>query len=82
MTWEVKATELYNCMSRSLDFTDERKKVGGSASSVVRALQNSTVDVSTRLCSESEEAIEFAVAIEGDSSIVASDTESVSSYFS
>jgi hypothetical protein len=30
MAWEVKATELYNCMSRSLDFTDEGKKVGRS----------------------------------------------------
>jgi hypothetical protein len=66
-----------NCMSRSLDFTDERKKVDGSAGSVVRALQNSTVDVSARLCSESEKAVELAV--EGDSGIVASDTESVSS---
>jgi hypothetical protein len=52
-----------------------------SAGSVVWALQNSTVDVSARLCSESEKVIELAVAIEGDSGIVASDTESVSFYF-
>ncbi|KAE8056945.1 hypothetical protein FH972_013676 [Carpinus fangiana] len=66
-----------NCMSRSLDFTDGRKKADGSAGSVVRALQNPTVDVSARLCPESEKAVELAV--EGDSGIAASDTESVSS---
>ncbi|KAG2699026.1 hypothetical protein I3843_07G173500 [Carya illinoinensis] len=81
-----------NCMSRSLDCTDERKKVGGPGS-VVRALQSSMADVRVssfdgRLGSESEKTVEFAVV--GDSGIgsaearwsdpvVASDTESVSS---
>jgi hypothetical protein len=64
-------------LSWSLDFTDERKRADGSIDSVVRALQNPTVDVSARLCPESEKTIELAV--EGDSDIVASDTESVSS---
>jgi hypothetical protein len=64
-------------LSRSLDFTDERKKADGSTYSVVRALQNPTVDISERLCPESKKAVELAV--EGDSGIAASDTESVSS---
>lgn len=58
-----------NCMTQSLDCTDDRKKVGGSASRVVRALQNSMADVSARICPEQEKAVELA----------ASDTESVSS---
>jgi hypothetical protein len=72
----TKERPTHRRLSRSLDFTDERKKVDGSTDSVVRALQNPTVDVSARLCPESEKAVELAV--EGDSGITASDTESVS----
>ncbi|KAB2619481.1 QWRF motif-containing protein 2 [Pyrus ussuriensis x Pyrus communis] len=43
-----------NSMSRSLDCTDERKRVSGSGANVVRALQNSMVnDVDGRLRSNS-----------------------------
>ncbi|KAK4859352.1 hypothetical protein QYF36_004128 [Acer negundo] len=51
-----------NSMSRSVDCTDERRKLGGSGGNVVRALQNSTVDNSralfeTRLSTDSANAV-------------------------
>lgn len=77
-----------NCMTRSLDCTDERRKLGGSGS-VVRALQHSMVDARAsfdgRLSSDSDKAVELAVeensgiGSEARSDPIASDTESVSS---
>ncbi|KAK2660150.1 hypothetical protein Ddye_006683 [Dipteronia dyeriana] len=51
-----------NPMSRSVDCTDDRRKLGGSGGNVVRALQNSTVDNSralfeTRLSTDSANAV-------------------------
>ena len=73
-----------NCMTRSLDCTDEKRHLSGS-SGVVRALQNSMLD--TRASFDGRlSSIELA-AVEGNSTIgsetqsdpIASDTESVSS---
>ena len=73
-----------NCMTRSLDCTDEKRNLSGS-SGVVRALQNSMLD--TRASFDGRlSSIELA-AVEGNSTIgsetqsdpIASDTESVSS---
>ncbi|KAG6598342.1 QWRF motif-containing protein 2, partial [Cucurbita argyrosperma subsp. sororia] len=83
-----------NCMSRSLDCMDERKKIAGGSGNVVRALQNSFVaDRSTfdgRLGSdsgnlESERAVEPLAEGTSDNSLdvsskhLPSDSESVSS---
>lgn len=53
-----------NSMSRSVDCTDERKKLGGSGGNVVRALQNSMLDnnnnralFETRLSTDSANAV-------------------------
>lgn len=73
-----------NCMTRSLDCSDEKRNLSGS-SGVVRALQNSMLD--TRASFDGRlSSIELA-AVEGNSTIgsetqsdpIASDTESVSS---
>ncbi|KAF3975029.1 hypothetical protein CMV_001683 [Castanea mollissima] len=73
-----------NCMTRSLDCTDEKRELSGS-SGVVRALQNSMLD--TRASFDGRlSSIELA-AVEGNSTIgsetqsdpIASDNESVSS---
>lgn len=81
-----------NCMSRSLDCVDERKKVAGGSGNVVRALQSSFVDDRTsfdgRLSSdsaniESEKAVEPLTAGTSADSLdvlsdpLASDSESV-----
>ncbi|PQP93516.1 QWRF motif-containing protein 2 [Prunus yedoensis var. nudiflora] len=78
-----------NCMTRSLDCTDERRRMSGSGANVVRALQNSMVDdVDGRLRSNScnlgsvkaTETVDDGNSATTQSEPVAcSDTESVSS---
>ncbi|KAL5777615.1 hypothetical protein ACOSP7_010541 [Xanthoceras sorbifolium] len=84
-----------NSMSRSVDCTDERRKLGGSGGNVVRALQNSMVDnnralFETRLSTDSANAVLEKIQLQKKkddvvigsgvrSDPVASDTESVSS---
>ncbi|XP_038886141.1 QWRF motif-containing protein 2-like [Benincasa hispida] len=77
-----------NCMSRSLDCTDERKKVAGGSGSVVRALQNSFAEDRSsfdgRLSTDSgnvqlEKAVEPLPEGTSASSLdISSDSESVS----
>ncbi|KAJ4843687.1 hypothetical protein Tsubulata_046030, partial [Turnera subulata] len=72
-----------NSMSRSVDFTDDRKRVTGSGlnGSVVRALQSSVMDnrssIESRLSSDSS--IDQGSDAAQCDHLVASDTESVSS---
>ncbi|BBG95171.1 unknown function family protein DUF566, partial [Prunus dulcis] len=78
-----------NCMTRSLDCTDERRRMSGSGANVVRALQNSMVDdVDGRLRSNScnlgsvkaTETVDDGTSATTQSEPVAcSDTDSVSS---
>lgn len=52
-----------NSMSRSMDCTDERKRMGGSRSNVVRALQNSMVENNSRALFETRLSTDSANAV-------------------